>query len=62
MNLEIACPSSDRAGLGSAKWISTAGILYFPHKNGRIAEEWTLCDEMSLLMQVKQAQMESSLV
>ena len=31
-------------------------------ENGKIIEEWTLYDEMSLLMQVRQAQIESGVV
>ncbi len=47
-------------GTPSGKRLQVMGISHFHYKNGKIAEEWTLYDEMSLLMQVKQAQMESS--
>ena len=47
-------------GAPSGKRLQVMGISHFHYKNGKIVEEWTLYDEMSLLMQVKQAQIESS--
>jgi predicted ester cyclase len=34
------------------------GMTHFHYKDGKIVDEWTLYDEMSLLMQVKLAQMQ----
>ena len=49
-------------GPPTGKRLQVMGISHFHYKNDKIIEEWTLYDEMSLLMQVKQAQLESSSV
>jgi hypothetical protein len=33
------------------------GISHFHYKNGRIVDEWRVYDQLSLLMQIKLAQM-----
>ncbi len=48
-------------GAPTGKRMQVMGISHFHYKNGKIVEEWTLYDELSLLMQVKQAQIESSI-
>ena len=48
-------------GAPSGKRMQVMGISHFHYKNGKIVEEWTLYDELSLLMQVKQAQIECSI-
>jgi predicted ester cyclase len=47
-------------GAPTGKRLQVMGISHFQYKNGKIVDEWTLYDELSLLMQVKQAQMESA--
>jgi predicted ester cyclase len=47
-------------GAPTGKRLQVMGISHFHYKNGKIVDEWTLYDELSLLMQVKQAQMESA--
>jgi hypothetical protein len=33
------------------------GMSHFHYKNGRIVDDWTVYDELSLLMQIKLGQM-----
>jgi predicted ester cyclase len=44
-------------GAPTGKRLQVMGMSHFHYKNGKIVEEWTLYDEMSLLMQVKLAGM-----
>jgi predicted ester cyclase len=44
-------------GAPTGKALQVMGISHFHYKDGKIVDEWTLYDEMSLLMQVKLAQM-----
>jgi predicted ester cyclase len=46
-------------GAPTGKALQIMGISHFHYKNGKIVDEWTLYDEMSLLMQVKLAQLDS---
>ncbi len=48
-------------GPPTGKRLQVMGISHFHYKNDKIVEEWTLYDEMSLLMQIKQAQIENAL-
>lgn len=48
-------------GAPTGKRVQVMGISHFHYRDGKIVEEWTLYDEMSLLMQVRQAQMESEI-
>ena len=48
-------------GPPTGKSLRVMGISHFHYKNDKILEEWTLYDEMSLLMQIKQAQIESAI-
>jgi predicted ester cyclase len=47
-------------GAPTGKALQVMGISHFHYKDGKIVDEWTLYDEMSLLMQVKLAQMDAS--
>jgi predicted ester cyclase len=44
-------------GAPTGKRVQVMGISHFHYKNGRIVDEWRVYDELSLLMQVKLAQM-----
>ncbi len=44
-------------GAPTGKRLQVMGISHFHYKNGKIVDEWTLYDEMALLMQVKLAEM-----
>jgi predicted ester cyclase len=44
-------------GPPTGKRVQVMGVSHFHHKNGRIVDEWRVYDELSLLMQVKLAQM-----
>lgn len=44
-------------GPPTGKRVQIMGISHFHYKNGRIVDEWRVYDELSLLMQVKLAQM-----
>jgi predicted ester cyclase len=44
-------------GAPTGRQLQVMGISHYHYKNGKIVDEWTLYDEMSLLMQVKLAQM-----
>lgn len=44
-------------GPPTGKRLQIMGMSHFHYKNDRIVEEWTLYDEMSLLMQVRLAEM-----
>jgi predicted ester cyclase len=46
-------------GAPTGKALQIMGISHFHYKDGKIVDEWTLYDEMSLLMQVKLAQLDS---
>ena len=48
-------------GPPTGKSLRVMGISHFHYKNDKILEEWTLYDEMSLLMQIKHAQIESAI-
>jgi predicted ester cyclase len=45
-------------GAPTGKPLQVMGMTHFHYKDGKIVDEWTLYDEMSLLMQVKLAQMQ----
>ena len=47
-------------GAPTGKRLQVMGISHFHYKDGKIVDEWTLYDEMALLMQVKLAQMRSA--
>lgn len=44
-------------GAPTGKRVQVMGISHFHYRNGRIVDEWRVYDELSLLMQVKLAQM-----
>ena len=44
-------------GAPTGKRLQIMGMSHLHYKNGKIVDEYTLYDEMSLLMQVKLAQM-----
>ena len=44
-------------GAPTGKRVQVMGMSHFHYKNGRIVDEWRVYDELSLLMQVKLAQM-----
>ncbi|GGL61236.1 ester cyclase [Wenxinia marina] len=44
-------------GAPTGKRVQVMGMSHFHYKNGRIVDEWTNYDELSILMQVKLAQM-----
>jgi predicted ester cyclase len=44
-------------GAPTGKPLQVMGISHYHYKNGKIVDEWTLYDEMSLLMQAKLAQL-----
>lgn len=44
-------------GAPSNKRVQVMGMSHFHYKNGKIVDEWRVYDEMSMLMQVKLAQM-----
>jgi predicted ester cyclase len=44
-------------GAPTGKRVQVMGISHFHYKDGRIVNEWRVYDELSLLMQVKLAQM-----
>ncbi|MGB5557818.1 MAG: ester cyclase [Paracoccaceae bacterium] len=44
-------------GAPTDKRVQVMGMTHFHYKNGKIVDEWCVYDEMSLLMQVKLAQM-----
>jgi predicted ester cyclase len=44
-------------GPPTGKRVQVMGMSHFHYKNGRIVDEWRVYDELSLLMQVKLAQM-----
>jgi predicted ester cyclase len=46
-------------GAPTGKALQIMGISHFHYKDGKIVDEWTLYDEMSLLMQVRLAQLDS---
>ncbi|MGV3652259.1 MAG: ester cyclase [Devosia sp.] len=41
----------------SGKRVQMMGMTHFHYKNGRIVDEWNVYDELSLLMQIKMAQL-----
>jgi predicted ester cyclase len=47
-------------GAPTGKALQVMGVSHFHYKDGKIVDEWTLYDEMSLLMQVKLAQMDEA--
>jgi predicted ester cyclase len=46
-------------GAPTGKALQIMGISHFHYKDGKIVDEWTLYDEMSQLMQVRLAQLDS---
>jgi predicted ester cyclase len=44
-------------GSPSGQRLQVMGMSHFHYKDGRIVDEWTVYDELSLLMQIKLGQM-----
>ena len=44
-------------GAPTGKRVQVMGASHFHYKNGKVVDEWRVYDELSLLMQVKLAQM-----
>ncbi len=44
-------------GEPTGKRLEVMGITHFHYKNGRIVDEWNVYDELSLLVQIKLAQL-----
>jgi predicted ester cyclase len=47
----------EQLGAPTAKRLQVLGISHYHYKGGKIVEEWTVYDELSLLVQIKLAQM-----
>jgi predicted ester cyclase len=47
-------------GAPTGKTLQVMGMSHFHYKDGKIVDEWTLYDELSLLMQVKLAQLQNA--
>ena len=47
----------EQAGAPTGKRVQLMGMSHYHYKNGKIVDEWTVYDELSVLMQIKLAQM-----